>query len=470
MSDAPGGARQVDVAPAGLRRILARRHVLSLAFGAMVGWSWVLLSGPWIARAGTLGAALAFLVAGVAVVLIALTYAELASAMPQVGGEHVYTHRAFGPHVSFVCTWALMLGYVSVVAFEVVALPVALAWLFPGIGIGALWSVGGWTVYGSHVAIGIGGAIALTFVNVRGIASAASLQGFVTAFVVVSGVVLMTGAAVNGDPAHLAPLFESGLAGVLGVLVMVPLMFVGFDVIPQTAEEIDLPPARIGRLVVASVLCAVAWYAGVILAVGYALAPAGRAASELGTADAAAAAWGGSWAGTFLVCGGIAGIVTTWNAFLVGASRLTYALAEHRMLPAGLGRLDPRHGTPARALWAICALSSAAPWFGRPALVWLVNAGSLGVIVAYAVVALAFIALRRREPGLPRPYRVPGGETCGWIAFALALAIGALYLPWSPAALVWPQEWLICGGWALGGAALYLAGRHGDARGREAAT
>ena len=97
--------------------ILKSRHVIALAFGAMVGWSWVLLSGLWIERGGTLGAVLAFLGAGTVMVLIALLYAELAAAMPKTGGEHVYTERAFGPGWSFFCTWALLLGYVSVVAF-----------------------------------------------------------------------------------------------------------------------------------------------------------------------------------------------------------------------------------------------------------------------------------------------------------------------------------------------------------------
>ena len=110
-------------------------------------------------------------------VLIALTYAELEAAMPKVGGEHVYAERAFGRHVSFVCTWALLLGYVAVVAFEVVALPFALSYLFPAINIGSLWQVAGYDVYASQVAIGIAVAVGLTIVNVRGIAKAASPTG-----------------------------------------------------------------------------------------------------------------------------------------------------------------------------------------------------------------------------------------------------------------------------------------------------
>ena len=274
---------------------------------------------------------------------------------------------------------------------------------------------------------------------------------------IVAGLVLASGALASGSAANLAPLMVDGVGGILGVVVMVPLMFVGFDVIPQAAAEIDLPPARIGALVVVSVLCAVAWYVLIILAVGWALDAPARADAELTTAAAASTAWSGEWAGRLLVGGGIAGIVTTWNAFLVGASRLLYVLGTSGQLPAWIagGR---GHHAPARALWAICAVSCLAPWFGRPALVWLVDAGSLGVIVAYAVVALAFLTLRRREPALARPYRVRHGEWVGAAALVLALGIGTLYLPWSPSALVWPQEWLICGAWAALGAVLFLLG------------
>jgi amino acid transporter len=214
-------------------------------------------------------------------------------------------------------------------------------------------------------------------------------------------------------------------------------------------------------LIVVSMLCAGGFYIAVVLAVAFAFGGDARAASDLTTADAAAAAWSSPWAGALLIVGGVAGIVTTWNALLVGSSRLVYALAKDEMLPAGLSTLHPRHATPTRALWSICAVSCIAPWFGRPALVWLVDAGSLGVVVAYAIVALSFLALRRKEPALPRPYRVPGGTVIGWLAFVMAFAIGLLYLPGSPAALIWPQEWAICLGWIGIGGLLYGLQRRG---------
>ena len=128
-------------------KVLARREVITLSFGAMIGWSWVLLTGEWLQRAGTIGAISAMVIGGIAVIFISLTYAELVSAMPEAGGEHVYTHRALGRLPSFICTWALIMAYVTVPVFESVALPTAMEYLFPDLRIGLLWRVADSDVY-----------------------------------------------------------------------------------------------------------------------------------------------------------------------------------------------------------------------------------------------------------------------------------------------------------------------------------
>ena len=129
-----------------LPQSLGRWDVLTLAFGAMIGWSWVVLSGTWLAQGGLGGTLLAFLIGGVIMLVIGSVYAELASALPWVGGEHVYAQRAFGPGAAFLCTWAITLGYFSVSAFEAVALPTVLETLVPGLDAYPLWTLGGWTV------------------------------------------------------------------------------------------------------------------------------------------------------------------------------------------------------------------------------------------------------------------------------------------------------------------------------------
>jgi amino acid transporter len=343
-----------------------------------------------------------------------------------------------------------------VVAFEAVALPTVIEHLFPNYKIGLLWTVAGWDVYFTWTLVGSAGAIVMTWINIRGIQASAVMQKVVTLLIMVVGIMLVTGSLFNGESGNLEPLFVNQSRGLLAVLIMTPFMFVGFDVIPQAAEEIDLPYRQIGRILVLSVFLAVAWYVVMILAVALLMPRDELATSTLATADAMSLAFGGGWAGKLLVLAGIGGILTSWNAFLVGGSRAVYAMAHARMLPAFLGHMHPRYNTPVNAILLIGALSIVAPLFGRKSLVWLVNAGGLGIVIAYATVALSFLVLRRREPEMPRPFKVANGELVGYGALLLSVGIVLLYLPGSPAALIWPYEWAIVLLWTLLGIVFYL--------------
>ncbi|MDC1144682.1 APC family permease [Porticoccaceae bacterium] len=435
-------------------RVLGRRDILALAFGAMIGWSWVVLTGAWIGSAGTMGAITAFVIGGVAILLISLIYAELASALPFAGGEHVYSERALGSGASFICTWGIILGYASVVTFEAVALPTVLDSLIPGLDKVYLWQIAGWDIYLSWVLVGVLGAAIMTVVNVLGVRMVALVQSVVVIAILLVGVLLVSGAVVTGDISNMQPLFKDGVAGITLVLVMVPFMFVGFDTIPQVAEEVDLPFRDIGVVLIASVAMAIVWYGLIILAVGLVLDQTAIDASTTVTAEANARIYG-EVGGTVLLVAGLAGIITSWNAFILGGSRAIYALANSGLLPKFLGQLHPKYHTPTNAIVLLGVLSALGPFFGRPALVWVVNAGSLGIVIAYVMVTWSFLVLRNREPSLDRPYKVPFGQFVGSLALVLAIGMTLLYLPGSPAALLWPQEWGIIIAWIILGGFLY---------------
>lgn len=435
--------------------MLRSREVLTLSFGAMIGWSWVMLTGHWVESAGSLGALLAFGAAGVVIALIGLTYSELAAAMPQAGGEHVYTHEGLGPGWSFVCTWALLMAYWVVCAFESVALPTALEYILPDIRLATLWTLLDAPVHLGFVLIGVGAAIAMTWINVIGIRVAAIVQSIVTGMILLAGLVLFTGAAAHGDLANATPLIATPATGVLTVLIMAPALLVGFDVLPQSAEEIDLPARRIGWLLIGSLLLAVAWYGAISFAAALGLDADARANATMATADAAKALWGGGWAGVALIIGGVGGILTSWNAFIIGGSRVMFALAESGVLPAAFARLHPRHRTPYVGIIALGAMACVSPFFGRTILVWLINAGSFAVVVAYLFVPIAFLALRRKRPEMARPFRVKCPRTVGAAAIVLGVALFCLYLPFSPSSLAWPHEWGMVLGWAALGATVW---------------
>ena len=440
-------------------RVLRRWDVLALSFGAMIGWSWVLMSGFWVETAGSLGTLIAFAIGGLAICLVGLTYSELAAAMPKVGGEHVYTHRALGPGWSFLCTWALLFAYATVCLFESVALPTAVEYLIPEIRIGTLWRVLGADVDAGFVLVGSSAAVLMAWINVRGIRTAATAQKLVTGAIVASGVLLIVGAALNGEVAHTRPAIAVPATGILTVLIMVPALLVGFDVLPQSAEEIDLPQAHIGRILVFSVVIAVAWYALISFSVALALDPAARATTQMATGDAARAVWGSDWAGKALVLGGVGGILTSWNAFIIGGSRVLFALAESGWVPAVFARIHPRYQTPYVGIIALGIAAAISPLFGRTVLVWLINAGSFGVMVAFLTVAIAFVALRKNEPDMPRPFRVRYPRLVGYGAIVLSVGLLAAFLPGSPSQLSWPHEWALILTWSVVGLALYVRAR-----------
>jgi len=244
------------------------------------------------------------------------------------------------------------------------------------------------------------------------------------------------------------------------VLIMVPALLVGFDVIPQSAEEIDIPHDQIGRLLVISVGMAVLWYILITVAVAFALDGPARASAGIATADANAAVWHSTIAGKLMIIGGIGGILTSWNAFIVGGSRVIYALARSGLLPSIFGRLHPRYNTPYWGILLIGVLSAVSPFFGRTILVWIIDAGSFAIVVAYGMVAAAFIKLRLSEPDMPRPFKVKYGMPVGVVAALMSLGLFVIYLPGSPSALVWPYEWAMVIIWVLLGVVLYwLAGQ-----------
>lgn len=437
-------------------RVLNYRDVLALAFGAIIGWSWVVLSGVWIQKAGSIGAIFAFLLGGVVVIFVGLTYAELTPALPKCGGEHIFSLRALGKKWSFVCTWALILGYVGVVAFEACALPSVVEYIVPSFLVGHLYEIAGFPIYASWVAVGVGSSIIVMIINYIGIKPAAFFQRFLTLAIVTVGILLICGAALKGDIVNIRPKFINGVGGMLSVAVMTPFMLVGFDVIPQVAEEINIPLKQVGRLLIFAIALAVLFYIVIIFSVSLLMPDPEINASSLVTADALKKACGGNQIGAIIVViGGMFGILSSWNAFLVGGSRAIYAMAESKMLPAFLGKLHPKYRTPSNAILLVGILSCIAPFFGKAMMGWLANAGSFAVVIAYLIVVVSFLTLREKEPDLPRPYRVKRGRLIGAIALLLAGGLFIFYLPGMPSGLM-GAEWTIVLAWVILGFVFYV--------------
>src|SRR5699024_6732499 len=252
----------------------------------MIEFGWVVLAKGWLVEAGPGGASLAFLVGGVIMAFVGLVYAELTSAMPKAGGAHNFILRARGPRGAFIGSWGFIGGYVTIIAFEAVAVPNTVEYIWPDINHIPLWTIAGFEVNLTWALIGVVTAIVLTWINVRGTKIAGMVQTFVVLFLLLVGLMLITGAFTGGEARNLEPMFRPGVGGLFAVMIAVLFLFVGFDVIAHSAEEAKVPPRQVGRLVVISVFMATVWYVGVIFSTALGLAAGELEASHLATADA----------------------------------------------------------------------------------------------------------------------------------------------------------------------------------------
>ena len=447
-------------------KVLNAWDILVIAFGAMIGWGWVVSTGGWIEKGGVIGAALGFAIGGIMIFFVGMTYAELTAAMPQCGGEHVFSYRAMGATGSFICTWMIVLGYVSVACFEACAFPTIITYLWPGFLKGYMYTVAGFDIYASWLITAIVIAFLIMMINIIGAKTAAILQTVLTCIIGGAGILLIVASVINGTVDNLdGQIFAGTTTGVnikaiIGVAAMSPFYFIGFDVIPQAAEEINVPPKKIGNILILSVVLAVIFYAFVIIAVGFVMNPgdiiASQEATGLVTADAMAAAFNTKIMAKVIIVGGMCGIVTSWNSFLLGGSRAMYSMAESYMIPKFFAKLHPKHKTPVNALILIGILTMLAPFAGRKMLVWISDAGNFGCCFAYCMVALSFMILRKKEPDMPRPYKVPCYKFFGTMAVIMSGFMVAMYcIPGSGGNLIL-QEWLMVLGWSALGVVFYV--------------
>lgn len=406
-----------------LSRVLGRTDVLAIGFGTMMGWSWVMLATTWLTQAGFWGSIVAFLTGALIIMGVGAVYGELTSALPLAGGELVYIYRAMGGKAAWLVGWIMAFAYLGVAAWEGIALATAMDSVLPIGSYGPLWDIAGYTVHFSWAFVGMLGAVVVVLLNLFANRPAVIFQVMATAAVMLVALLLFFGGITFGSVKNIGEGFHS-IDGFLYVFLMVPAMMIGFDVIPQSAEEMNLRPRQIGKMVLVCIIFSMAWY--IVIIVGLALsAPVEiRMSGIIPAADVMSYAYGDDTFGTILVLGGILGILTSWNGFFMGATRMIFAMGRAKMLPEIFGWVHPKYKTPWAATILVGLICIAAPLLGRNALIWFVDISSVCSLFGYCCVCMAFVILRRKEPELNRPFQLPFGRTLGM----LITCVASLYL------------------------------------------
>lgn len=441
-----------------LSKVLGRTDVLAIGFGTMVGWGWIMLATTWLTKAGFWGTITAFLIGALVFLGIGAVYGELTSAMPCAGGEVAYIYRAMGGKAAGIVGWILSFAYLGVAAWEGIAIATALDFVLP-IGLYVpLWDIAGYTVHLSWALVGMLGAVIMMLLNLFSSRSAVLFQVIATAAVVMMVLMVFFGGITFGNIKNIGEGFHS-LDGFFYVLLMVPSMLIGFNVIALSAEEMNLPPRETGKMVMVCIGFSVVWYILMIVGLAFCAPVEVRMSGIIPAVDAVSYAFRDDTFGSVLILGGILGVLTSWNGFFMGATRMIYFMGRVKMLPEVFGRLHPKYHSPWAATILVGSVCMGAPLLGKNALIWFVDISSFCTLLAYSCVCLSFVILRKKEPELYRPFKVPLGTAFGVIITGCSVIYLVIYIQNTITGANSAVQMILPGIWIFAGIGLVLWAR-----------
>ena len=379
--------------PTNLKRGLTLVTLFTLLTGAMVGMAWAVLANVFLDRGGP-ASILSLIVAAVFTLFVGLCFAELCAMMPVAGGAYIYVKRAMNKFGGFTAGWLLVLAYAAMMPGECIIIGKLAAGLIPGVPVA--W-------------VGVGAAVIFTVINLIGITFSAIVQLILT--VILFGGIFIY--AVPGfaqiDVANLTPFFGRGVAG---MFLMVPIYFLGFmgyDILPQAAEEVKSPVRKMVFVIPMSILFVLVAYMAVAI-VNAGVLPWEQIAKSTDPVPIIPIAEKllGPSGPAIIIIAGLCGLVTTLNGFVVGASRLMMAMAKDHELPPFFARVNKRFGVPHWAIIFVGILGIIGSFV--PQLIVLFDTAASAVLVTYALTAISVMILRKKAPDAERPYRLPWGN------------------------------------------------------------
>jgi basic amino acid/polyamine antiporter, APA family len=445
----------------GLRRSVGVPGLFATAYGN-VGSSIYYALG--LVAAHALGLTpLVFMLAGILFALTAKTYAEGASMFPEAGGSSSFARHAFNEVASFIAGWALTLDYIITIAISAFFVPHYLAVFFP-----ALKHNPG-DIFG-----GIAVIVALAALNIRGLGESAKLNLVLAVVDLLTQVALvLIGAILVLDPSLLIHQVHLGTAPSWSELIfamsVAMVAYTGIETVSNMAEEARDPGRDVPRATNLVVFAVLGVYAGISVVALSAL-PVHHGATALGTTYendpvlgivSAFGLHGALLAGLRVYVGLLAATILfiATNAGLIGISRLSWSLAEHRQLPRIFSQLHHRYRTP---WFTIVAFSVIAALLLIPGTTdFLGNLYSFGAMLSFTTAHVAVVALRIKQPARERPYRMPFNVRVRERDIPLMAVLGALgtFTAWVSVLALHPEARTVGLGWMAVGLVGYFVYR-----------
>jgi len=446
-----------------LRRVLGVPALFSSAYGN-VGSSIYYALG--VTAAYALGLTpLVFMFSGLLFAMTALSYAEGTAAIPEAGGSSSFARRGFNELVSFIAGWALLLDYIVTIAFSAFEVPNYLAVFFPILKTWPANSIGGMAVIAFLIAINVIGVKEATGINIF----LALLDLLTQVLLILVGMFVLFNlhTLITNVRPGIAPTWEQLIYGISISMVA----YTGIETVSNMAEEARTPEKTVPRsitLVLVAVL-GIYFFISVI-----ALSAMPVVQTEKGFVTELATLWEtdpvmgivhhfpemlrvvlGAWVG--LLAATILFIAT--NAGVLGVSRLTYSMGQHCQIPAALSTVHKTFRTPYRSIVVFGSVAMLLILPGQ--VVFLADLYSFGAMLAFTFAHLSVIALRIREPHLPRPFKAPLNVRLRGYDIPLTAVIGGMGTLTVWLVVIYSHDWgrLIGTIWLIAGLGMYVTYR-----------
>ena len=417
-----------------LKRQLSPMHVWALAFGCVVGWGSFINPGKkFLPNSGVAGTAIAMFLGAMVMIIIAFSYAYMVPKYPKAGGEFTFTKACFGKTTAYLCGWFLLAAYLTNVPMNSTAIGLIVDGLdgpFDILKWGFHYRIAGFEVWAGEMILAMGILILFGILNILGVEKAGILQTILAALLGGSVLILTVAALVStkATTGNMLPWWgfdkaaamqavadgsyttaevfaHEGGAGItsaiLATFAIAPWAFVGFDTIPQAAEEFKFSYKKVSLIMVVAILfgCFVYTANNTIAAAALENWPDLIVQSEttpwllLAAAERLLGLPGKILVGTAVSSAVLSGIM----GFYLASSRLMYSMSRDGYLPKWFGVVDAKHGTPKNALIFCILVSLSGPVLGREALGWFVDMSAIGASIGYFFTCASSLVTMRRD-------------------------------------------------------------------------
>ena len=436
-------------------------NVWALAFGCAVGWGAFVMPGTtFLPIAGPLGTVIGITIGAAIMLLIGYNYHFMINQIPDAGGTYSYAKKTLGYDHGFLSAWFLILVYIAITWANATALPL----IFRKIAgdtfqFGFHYNIAGYEIYFGEALLSLSALWIFGAICIRGGKVAAYVQTFM-AVILFGGVLIGIGAVISSgvNIFDIMPEFKPATnhaVAILGIVVLAPWAFVGFESISQSAEGFTFSPKKTFAIIFFVIAAGAAVYIFLTIIAVSVLPP--DYWNWIEYVDDLKNLHGLDGLPTFyainflmgdtgliiLTVTVIGGVATGLLGNYIAASRLIYALTRDDLLPAWFGKLN-KFKTPQNAILFLMLLSLPIPFLGRAAINWIIDVNTIGATIAYTYTsAIAFITARKL--GILKA-QITGGVGCVIsVIFFLYFLIPSFWI----VSAMSTESYLILIGWSI---------------------